>query len=1791
MVWAAPASAAAQGEAEAAASSGSAKRLLTLRTPRERQFVGDRARVWVRSEFRRGATVKAVLVNGVKRRGLTRRLRASERALAGGRKLLRVRVGRLRRGRNLIAVVALRGGRWDSETVMVDRARRLRGLIRRFRVNIRLPRHPHVTLRPSRLRVDIAARLNGRDVSDAFEHGAPLVRRLRLSPKDGLRPGLNRLAVKALSFDGRFQSARRTFFVSRGRPLADAGPDRRARAGLAVRLNGSRSLPAAGRSLNGVGYRWTVIAKPAGAAPVLTGANRRRAILRTDPAHPGRYVTRLRVSSHRGGGVRTTDTVDTIAEPQPRVPVETIATAADGTRGIALGMTIDCEDATVGAAEPCFYANPGDDDQLQVLVLDRQTLVPPAGYSNYNRAYSTSSLSAFATQMQAFATDQDDATCPTYDTDKLVLLVLRSGSIADTENFAAGLDAFNVSPDAPDAHSSSDCVSSRTDPSAGPLSMLSVPGTLSGKAWVNDRLTLDAATGDDGITGSLTGYLKEVADDPSAETLKITRGFTYPDALFYDTRGEGASSALSDDVFVVGSDSVPLLPGTGATDGISVISFDALNPTGTLTREAFVTNVDGDPLVGLDFGQLNTVLGQLMAGKPPSGACTVCGVGLVFNGQTGRYESQPENTALQGVLAKLEQLGLNPDTFARALNSTDGNTPSGYGTYSMISADGVGYASSNVIADGTGDTGQNLEVYDGDLTGDLRRGPDGILSPLKGDPAGLQGESVLIPILYGEQGDWLLTPALADTTSCSSDTTGPETGCTATGQEVAFAYIVEQAFGKLFPDQAPELWSGAGTAAAGTAAAAQAAPDSSGRSADSLDGDGCDTETGGAPDSADTGQGTLVVDAAAVRSVSLVLRSTYPSLTTTLDEAEVLSLKPPSGTVPFTADDFSCAQNQMIDELAAREQVLELMELAGNIETNSATELSVDFSDFADNVQNAELSSLTNEINAQSKADSAYWLSLTTHLAPKISPIVALFSDFDPVIGSAVVWLSFYGDAGAMVLDLINGRPGNPLLLTREYVMLEAQLEQEELSVETQIADALTAQANGVERSEMVLLSGPVMMAAFNDAAGTTWNFGAETADVYTGAQNAYLYNVRQLVYQALWPQVYSAVRFSYEDACQTDTANQAACWNPSASSWQKAGSTTDVSSDDVDSLALASQPYCRGSVGGTPFGTAGTGTAAGSGQGTEYQPQVSVASTAVSQQYMDYVMVETDTVTSDSLASKFPSVPTLDEVEPFFEQPGENFDQSGDDPNAPNADAAPGFYAPDFWYQNLPLAGRMSCNGTSGGKGPTLDLASIDGWYQDLDESQDAWPTPPYKPDEPCTWAPIGSTSTVRATCAFHGSAKYTDGKSVNLSNLVASLGGDPATSGIWIAAYGGKGSSAGSGGGAYDGGKGGGQGYAQTYFDSLDAFTAANRESTSVYYWVGSAGTKGGSIKAGGAGAASTVVGTADLTASATPPCVLHDDDGVNPAGSTVAITNRTNGATSPCATQTVLLIAGASGAGGTAGDFHVGGVGGGGATAIAGTRTVSAPGGNGGDGGRGGYEGVGGNQGDNDGIGGRTSTYRGRDAGTNGIGGSGGSADDSNRTGYAAAGYVGWNSFGIGGNANGQDRSGGGGGGGFGGGGGGGSSGSTTYGGGGGGGGGSYALKGDKPPSSGAIVSTPPRTAGDLIIVVDGVDGPSPAGGGLTATMLSSSHQARGGSRLRVRFATSSAARVRLVVTGRGGRVAVVYRVRRAGKHRRAIRLVAGERALRRGNYRLRLIVTDALGRRATDTARLRINERGR
>ncbi len=682
------------------------------------------------------------------------------------------------------------------------------------------------------------------------------------------------------------------------------------------------------------------------------------------------------------------------------------------------------------------------------------------------------------------------------------------------------------------------------------------------------------------------------------------------------------------------------------------------------------------------MGQFGSVLSDLMQDKPPSGPCTHCGVILVSEGQLGGYASEPDSSSFGQVLSDLGQLGVNPDTFARAVNSQ--------GTYSMLSANGIGYAASSVLATGVSDPNQQLQVYSGTLSGNLARGAAGQLYPLSGDPTGLTAASVLLPIVYGSQGQWAMTPTPSNVVDCPGGPVPPQTGCVASCPATAFAYLVEQAFPDLFSGEVPTLW---GSGSSGDAAA------------------GCGGQSG-SPD----------VDPSAVLTAETALRNTYPDYSISLSQALVLAVQMPSGA-PFSSSDFTSAQQQMVSELSQRQQVITTMSTAADVQTNSQTNVSIDLAQVASNVQTAELSSIASQIQPQPENDTSWWISLAFHWSNGINKVLNFYRQISPFLNSAYLWSGLLGDGSLAIFDTIEG-PGNanPAQAVEEYVLLESQLQQQDIDVEQQIANSLTAQANGMQQTEEILLTSPTMMSSFNQAALTSWNFGANTANVYTSAQNAYLYRVTQLAYEGMWAQAYSATRFNWSTACQyagTGSYQQTWCWSPSSNEWVVKGGYGPYQS--VSSLTGASDPHtgCAYPTYGGVFGPfPGANTGDGLGEGTEYQTEDTVATSGQTPGYLDFVMVESAGLTASNLYNGPPSVASYALVQQFFQQPT---DSVGD----PSSSSPPGFYAPDFWQQNLPVSTDIQCGPGGRNYAPkNMTAQTVSGYYGNL-QSTDLWPTP----------------------------------------------------------------------------------------------------------------------------------------------------------------------------------------------------------------------------------------------------------------------------------------------------------------------------------------------------------------------------------------------------------------------------------------------------------------------------------
>jgi hypothetical protein len=197
----------------------------------------------------------------------------------------------------------------------------------------------------------VQALLNGKLVT-AKEFVHPYVMQFRLDPTEGLRHGPNRLIVKSWMRDGTFARRVVNFNVDPNRVLADGGVDRHVSVGHPVALGNSSVRAQRGGKL---GFKWSIVRRPAGSSAHLVHPNRERATLLATT--PGEYVVRLTVKQH--GAISGSDEVTVFEDPaDPPIGVSLDTGSVRG-RGITLG-------GVVKIAPPRGTA-------VQVLVLDRET--------------------------------------------------------------------------------------------------------------------------------------------------------------------------------------------------------------------------------------------------------------------------------------------------------------------------------------------------------------------------------------------------------------------------------------------------------------------------------------------------------------------------------------------------------------------------------------------------------------------------------------------------------------------------------------------------------------------------------------------------------------------------------------------------------------------------------------------------------------------------------------------------------------------------------------------------------------------------------------------------------------------------------------------------------------------------------------------------------------------------------------------------------------------------------------------------------------------------------------------------------------------------------------------------------------------------------------------------------------------------------------------------------------------------------------------------------------------------
>jgi hypothetical protein len=402
--------------------------------------------------------------------------------------------------------------------------------------------------------VRFEATLNGKNVSAAFTapEGTGL-RTAMLGAAEGLRHGQNRLRFTAVTFSGGYSSVVSTFRVRPDRPLAHAGTDRRAKAGMNLRLDGRKSVPAPGGS-GPLRYTWTLTRKPAGSTARLADAASTRPSLTPDVA--GTYVARL-VVRHTGDSAKTgagqnavvasaPDTIKILTvPPEPQIPIDTMASEG-GVPGIRINST--------------FFANPTR--QAQVLVLDRSTLEPAF----------TTAVSDVGDLTQSLAGPSSA---------KLVVVTSPAGAAlaADATTAQRGLAQFTSALDGIGANAGASAVDMLTG--ARPFSVIGVPGAQGGAHQSAQPATATLSA------GAMRGFLMQDAASEYA--------FTFGDFPVYNTRASGSATS---NTITVGAASYPVTltipqpPGcidAAASGGYQVLVLDRTDLSPVL-NQAFLTS-------------------------------------------------------------------------------------------------------------------------------------------------------------------------------------------------------------------------------------------------------------------------------------------------------------------------------------------------------------------------------------------------------------------------------------------------------------------------------------------------------------------------------------------------------------------------------------------------------------------------------------------------------------------------------------------------------------------------------------------------------------------------------------------------------------------------------------------------------------------------------------------------------------------------------------------------------------------------------------------------------------------------------------------------------------------------------------------------------------------------------------------------------------------------------------------------------------------------------------------------
>ncbi|HEY7619189.1 MAG TPA: hypothetical protein VH834_05415 [Solirubrobacteraceae bacterium] len=478
-------------------------------------------------------------------------------------------------------------------------------------------------------RATVRARLNGRAVREEFKPNGNGRWRGTFGVKDGLRFGPNVLVVTAFA-GNRYQRFRIAADVTHDRPLADAGLDRMARAGRAVRLDGRATRAAPGA--RGLALRWRIVSRPKRSHARLEGATGTRPLLHTDVN--GHYRIEL-VATHRRGRASTAqtppaavDTADVTVTPNvlpSGVPVQTLATQ-NGSLGISVGQD--------------FYAMPAG-SAVQLLELDRQTLDKTTAK---NTGYAPGQEQALLTEVNSLGPDTiaimtGDGGAAYNATAEVQQAITKIGGKLDGASQAIGV------------------ISELTNGHGG-WSVIGVPGIPSGQAY--QLIGLQQSAGN--AVGSMSGaFRSDSGGDPADLRYAFNWASEYhPFDTSQSTTPTGNTMAVDEQDYT--SWNLPF-PGRTGTVGFQLLWFDA----DTLTLRESQT-YDADP--NSSYDDVRT-----LSPAPGTGACSQPQPPAWCHGMWGlRDELRKINSDPKPGLLFINTIGTVPSLYYQAVkNKSDGN--------------------------------------------------------------------------------------------------------------------------------------------------------------------------------------------------------------------------------------------------------------------------------------------------------------------------------------------------------------------------------------------------------------------------------------------------------------------------------------------------------------------------------------------------------------------------------------------------------------------------------------------------------------------------------------------------------------------------------------------------------------------------------------------------------------------------------------------------------------------------------------------------------------------------------------------------------------------------------------------------------------------------------------------------------------------------------------------------------------------------------------------------------------